>query len=981
VAQLQESGLKLTLEDFNTFMAGMKMANLGMAEMAKAIANVSKQAGAAAPGFDRTASATDGMGKALGIATKGFTSAAGSVGSIVSALGGPAGLVVGIGAAAIAFTSIKKTVEAFAQTVQRAVQGLVQFGQQGLMLASRFRQTENSAIAVGRAFGIADDDTRAAIDTIADAGIRYDIAANSALQLIRNQIDLAASTELVKIAQATGIIVGEDSSATMGRLTHAIATGNTAMLGYMNITVTKNDIEREAQELYGRSVDMLSAQEKMQARVNAIIEASVPIMGVYEASMDSAVKALGSLTGRELPTLGATMMQVFEPAFKTAVETVRTLVKTLTAAMDEGGSLYPILVNLGAAASLVADGFKAAADFIANWIKGLQVNVSDGAASTIELMARWGIEMIAVFAQAIIEAAAVYLTAAMRFVSSILTFWMAPGSPPRIAPEIDVWGAETINEWLHGMTKADFNILTDIQSTISKFLSGPELLGATAELTGFLAGERKLGEDFFKRIGEAAGFMGGEVIKLTKAQLALAQATEMIEMAERRLEESRRAVADAQDRTTALTKEYNQLLREGAPSEILEAKLDEINASEEQIDLAQAQVKEAEAAKEEVEGVLDPLKEQVELQKLLIAQLEKMTAQQEELAAGAGGGAAAGGVGGAAGAGLGIPELPIPDATMMGEEITNRISIAVEKAKKLLKQKLKELFEPLREAWENAQKPIGQLKESFQGVLRALALAILKVNNIFAKFIGEFLEGIGTIIDAMIGISEALGIPTDDLQNFRDNTINPLIERFEVIQEETDEALRRAQKFGSGLPKAAVSAFKSNMKGLSSTFKETSDNAQSAKKNVGDFSQTLPTKAIQDFTQKAVGALSKGLGDVSSGAKDAGKAVSDLNEKVSKFNSTPMKDYVAESPAPLALGLSQINKEMKRLSAQALPQFQGAMMTSAAMNPVMSMGSVAGGSTTNRSTTINMGGITVQDAMTMNEFNFRVERAILSGSR
>jgi len=709
--QLQETGVKAEIQDLSSFMAGLKMMNLGLANMGKSIADVSKQAAAAAPAMNQAGTATGGLSKAAGIATGGLRAASGTIGAMVSALGGPAGLVVAIGAGIVAFTSIKRTIESVIQTIQQGIQSFLQFAQQGLMLASRFRQTENSAIAVGRAFGIADDDTRAAIDTIADAGIRYDVAANSALQLIKNQIDLAASAELVKIAQATGIIVGQDSSVTMGRLVHAIATGNTAMLGYMNITVRKNDIEREAQELYGRSVDMLTAQEKTQARVNAIIKASVPIMGVYEASMDSAIKALGSYTGRELPTLGATMMQVFEPAFKTGVEVLRSFTEALTVALDEGGALFPVMVNLGAAASLVADGFKAAADFVVKWINDLQVNVSDGAANTIEMMARWGVEMIAVFAQAIVQAAATYLTAAMQFVSSILTFWMAPGSPPRIAPEIDKWGAQTINEWLHGMTKADFNVLADIQGIIGKFLSGPELLDATAELTGFLAGERKIGQKFFTDIGKAAGFMGKEVIALVKSQLALAQATDMVQMAEQRLEESRQAVADAQDRTTALTKEYNKLLKEVAPPEILEAKLAEINASEEQITLAQDQITEAEAAKKEAEGMLDPLKEQVDLQKLLIAQLEKMTAQQEELSAGAGG--AVGGAGGAAGAGMGIPELPIPDAATMGQDITNRISEAIDKAKEALRQKLAEIFAPLREAWANVQGDLGTVVSAF----------------------------------------------------------------------------------------------------------------------------------------------------------------------------------------------------------------------------------------------------------------------------
>lgn len=709
--QLQESGLKLSLEDLNTFMGGLKIANLGLAEMAKAITAVSKQAGATAAPMNQAGNATDGLGKAVGIATRGLTSASGSIGAIVSALGGPAGLVVGIGAAALAFMSIKRTIEAFTQAAQQALQSLVQFGQQGLMLAGRFNEMENSAIAVGRSYGIVDDATRAAIDTISDAGIRYDVAASSALQLIRNQIDLANATDLVAIAQATGIIIGADSSETMGRLTHAIATGNTAMLGYMGILVKKEDIDAAALETYGRTTDALSQQEKMQSRVNAIIKASVPIMGVYGSAMESPTKALRTLTQREIPTLGAVMMQTFIPAFKTGVESVRGLVKAITAAMDEGGSLYPILVNLGAAASLVADAFKAASDFVVKWIKNLQINVSDGAASTIEMMARWGVEMIAVFAQAIVQAAATYLTAAMRFVSSILTFWMAPGSPPRIAPEIDKWGAATITEWLYGMTKADFGILTSIQSTIGKFLSAGELKEASAQLLGFLSGEKGIEADFFKRLSKAAGFMGAEVSKLVKQQLMLANAVRVVEQAERRLEESRRAISDAQDETTALTKEYNKLLKEGAPPEVLDAKLAEINASEEQIVLAQEQIKEAEAIKREAEDIAGPLKEQIDLQQMIIAQMEQMAQLQEKATGGAAG--AAGGIGGGAGAGLGIPELPIPDATGMGDEITNRITEAIEAAKVALRAKLAELFAPLREAWENVQDDLGQVSTAF----------------------------------------------------------------------------------------------------------------------------------------------------------------------------------------------------------------------------------------------------------------------------
>lgn len=680
---LQETGVRAEVQDLDVFLSGIKQMNDALGQMAKAITQTSGETAKSAPSMDK-------MGIAMGVVTGGTTAL---VSGVLSLAGSLASNLLG--------------------AINKVTSSITGMAQQGLMLAGRFNEMENAAIAIGRSYGITDDATRESIELLEDAGIRYDVAAQSAAQLIRNQIDLANATDLASVAQATGILIGADSSETMSRLIHAISTGNTAMLTYMGITVTKNDIDQEALELYGRTTEALTGQEKMQARVNAIIKASVPIMGVYGSAMESPTKALRSLTGRELPTLGATMMQTFLPAFKTGVDAVRGFVKALNAAMDEGGSLYPILVKLGAAASLVADAFKAAVDWVVGWINNLNLQISDGATNTIELMAEWGVEMIATFADAIVQTASSVLTKAMEYIGSILSWWMSPGSPPRIAPDLDKWGMEAIGVWLGGMTKADFGALSDIQNTLAKFLSGPEMRDISVKLAGALSGGMGLDVGIFDTIAAAAGDFGAEVSTLVQQQLLLARATEMVEAAEERLRQAREAVSTAQENTTKLTKEYNELLKGSASQEVLNAKLAEINASEEQMDLAQAQVEEAEAAKKEAEAIINPLQEQVELQKLLIDQLMRLTAEEEKRAQAAMKSPALG-----KGKGLGVDDLidtMIPDPSDMGDEITNRISEAIETAKADLQARLSEIFAPLATTWEESISPtLTRLRTDFE---------------------------------------------------------------------------------------------------------------------------------------------------------------------------------------------------------------------------------------------------------------------------
>jgi len=340
----------------------------------------------------RIASAFPGFGKAIDTVSSKF---AGISGKAVAAKAAVTGLKVAIAAIGVAITAAVAILAAFAAAIVaigiaafKAAKELAKFVAEGVMLAGRFQEMEFTALAVGRAMGYQEQEIRGAIAAVQDAGIRYDAAATTVAQFARNQIDFASATELANIAQATGIMIGEDSSATMERLTLAIATGSTARLRALGIVFDNQEaLEVEAVAL-GKSVEAMTQAEKAQARVNAIIAAGKPLLDVYSAAMESPTKAMRSLAGRVIPELQASIGQFFLPALMTVVSAISNFVKALTAATAEGGALRPVLIGLGAAASLLADAFAGALGLITDWVSNFQGTLFGGMEATAEGMIR-----------------------------------------------------------------------------------------------------------------------------------------------------------------------------------------------------------------------------------------------------------------------------------------------------------------------------------------------------------------------------------------------------------------------------------------------------------------------------------------------------------------------------------------------------------------------------------------------------------------
>lgn len=614
-------------------------------------------------------------------ATRHMDEGAKGAGTAMSFLGGVAGGAALLGVTALLGGVVNLVRSGFNTAIEAAgnfVSSLAEIGLRGLQTAGRFEEMEIAAFATGRAVGLSREEIQGAIDTIHDLNIRYDVAASTVAQFARNNIDLASATDLVRIAQGAAILAGVDSSEMMERLTWAVTTHNTTSLVRMGIIVDLTAAEERFAAGLDKTREQLTEAERTQADVNAVIERGANLTEIYAAVMEGSwTKALRSLADRVLPELNAAMMQGFLPAAATVVNAVLKLGDAFRRAMEEGGALYPVIVRIGAYASILADAFASGVEEIVNAVTGMRGDVTDSLVEFVDEAAQWGVEIAAALAEGIVKGASWALSAAMDFVGWLLASFLAPGSPPKVAPGLTDWGAAAMTEYLRGFTEADFSILEKLQGPLKSVLGGSEFARVSEDIARALTSGA--GADFYNRLAQSAGAFGNEIAELARREFAYAEALDAVNRANQQYE-------DSQQKIVSLTTEYNRMLREGASREKLQAKLAEINAAE----------KEKQAAATERQNAatdLDDLKEQALLQEKLVSQLVELARAQQQAAA-AGAAAAAGGGG-----------LAVPGAEAMAGvwDLGTRLSAAIEEAKAALADRIPGLLAPLRDAWSEIQ--------------------------------------------------------------------------------------------------------------------------------------------------------------------------------------------------------------------------------------------------------------------------------------
>lgn len=656
-----------------------------------------------------------------------------------SALGGLAALG-GVMGATIAVT------QSLITAVTSAISTIQKFGAESIQTAGRVQELTIVSQLLGQRAGLTSQEVTAEVQAIKDVGIQTDVANLLFAQFARYQLDTAQASDLARVAQDAAVLSMQNSSDALQDLLRGVLTYNKETLRNAGLNVDiQASFEAYAATL-GKTAEALTEQERVQATLNAVLAEGANIQGVYAAAMESPAKQARSLS-RIIFELKNALGQPFLSAWGNVIGMVTNFVKTLAAAVSEGGVLYPILVNLGAVADLVTSGLanmagvatEAGTSFLSALIERLGTAASQAYT--------WGANIVIQLATGIINGAGNAIIAAMNYISQLLSHWLAPGSPPLVAPDLVDWGINAVSQFLSGFTKGDFSVLKAIQSPLKSALDTLADMGTLgkdeagqmfADLSKNLIEQLNSGqvdESFFTDLANSTGVFGEEIAELARRQLELAGAEQEVADAEGRLAAAREAEARAGAKVNTLTLEYNQALRSGATKEQLKERMAAINAAKQEQALASQQAADAEQQLEDSKSNLDVLREQAQLQNDLVQQLLELARAQIETPepappeppappGGAGGGLPEGGPG--------LPEID-PGG------FTDPITAAVDSAKEAILNKLRELWDALKA---QIQQGMGEVATRFAEAWNRLKEALGPVWERIKEIVGLALEWI-----------------------------------------------------------------------------------------------------------------------------------------------------------------------------------------------------------------------------------------------
>ncbi len=189
-------------------------------------------------------------------------------------------------------------------------------------------------------------------------------------------------------------------------------------------TITAAAVEQQALAETGKdNARQLSALEKAYAAQSIMVRDAGMALGDFERTSFEAANQQRIL-GAQLTDVATTVGQAFLPAYR---EVLRTLNQ------------------------IVAD--------VAPYAENIMASFAGGLARAINT----------------------YIVPALSIMRQIFTFWLSPGSPPKLLPKLDEWGAGAMQAYLQGWTNADFSVFDDLATQLESVIRSFAGSGAIPE--------------------------------------------------------------------------------------------------------------------------------------------------------------------------------------------------------------------------------------------------------------------------------------------------------------------------------------------------------------------------------------------------------------------------------------------------------------------------------------------------------------------
>lgn len=313
------------------------------------------------------------------------------------------------------------------------------------------------------------------------------------------------------------------------------------------------------QDMYQLAQLGIGMDQINQALAKSLGKTTAEILRMREAGQITAEQGIEAITQ---------FMEQFQGAAKDQAQTLEGLLNSL-------GDIGPIFLRnffgpLDLASGKVQGVLGAIrvqlADFVnflqQDWVVEIARKIGVGLGDIATKALAWGRNIVMGLAEGIYQGA-VALVEALTYIGQLLAYWLSPGSPPRIAPDLDQWGAAAMSEFFKGFGLADISIFKDLSGMLEGVLRSAVISGegdkvgilerifgtrqSLAQLADMLRTTGQVTEQMFQNVFAALGGPSLAVQNYLRTFVAL--------------EQQNGRVKAAQDKLNAVTKRYEELLK------------------------------------------------------------------------------------------------------------------------------------------------------------------------------------------------------------------------------------------------------------------------------------------------------------------------------------------------------------------------------------------------------------------------------------
>lgn len=327
-------------------------------------------------------------------------------------------------------------------------------------------------------------------------------------------MNLATTSEeaatLAEMATQLGMAMGKDANTAMEEFALLLANQSIPRLDTFGISAGR--VRERIEEL--TSADASLSRE--QAFLTAVMEIGEQSMGRVGEQSQGTAGSLARLNSAA-KNAGDTVKLNLAPAFNTLLQPIAALAQQFLPELV--GALSHVGSALAQAGGLILSAFS-------TW-----VNIAPG----------WGENLGRSFANGLAKALP-YIVGVIKAIGKIIAYWFAPGSPPKIAEDIDLWGESMIKEFFGSFGQIPLGDILSLQQNVKGIFEDALDYGLVSEgdvrgMLGPVAAQLKamqaelintgrVGETSFSALLEMGGALGPSLVDAARGFFQFSDASE-----------------------------------------------------------------------------------------------------------------------------------------------------------------------------------------------------------------------------------------------------------------------------------------------------------------------------------------------------------------------------------------------------------------------------------------------------------------------